>query len=132
MDHAAFQSWLDRYIDAWHSNDAATVGDLFTEDALYRYHPWDEPPVRGREAIVGSWLGPDRDAPDSWKAEYRALAVDGDLGVAVGESRYLTEDRSAVERTYHNVFVCRFADDGRCREFTEYYMLEKAPDDPAP
>lgn len=124
MDHAAFQSWLDRYIDAWRSNDAATVGDLFAEEATYRYHPWDDP-VRGRAAIVADWLGPDRDVPDSWSAEYRALAVDGDLGVAVGESRYLTEDRSAVERTYHNVFVCRFDADGRCSDFTEYFMLEK-------
>lgn len=124
MDHAVFQSWLDRYIEAWRSYDEAAIGDLFSEQATYRYHPWDDP-VRGRAAIVADWVGPDRDEPGSWSAEYRALAIEGDLGVATGESRYLTSDRSAVERTYHNVFVCRFDGDGRCADFTEYFMLEK-------
>jgi len=123
MDRAAFQSWLDRYIEAWRSPDSGAIGDLFSDDATYRYHPWEDP-VRGRDTIVAEWTGPDRDAPDSWTAEYRALAVDGDVAVAVGESRYLTEDRSAVDRTYHNVFVCRFDDAGRCSDFTEYFMLE--------
>lgn len=124
MDHAAFKSWLDRYTDAWQSLDPSAVGDLFTEDATYRYHPWDEP-VRGREAIVADWTGDDRDAPDSWQADYRPLSVEGDLGVAVGESRYLTDDRSAIDKLYHNVFVCRFDADGRCADFTEYFMEEK-------
>jgi hypothetical protein len=124
MDHAGFQSWLDRYIDAWRSLDAQAVGDLFSENARYRYHPWDDP-LLGRAAIVADWLGPDRDAPGSWDAEYRALAVDGHLGIAVGESRYRNEDLSAVERTYHNVFLCRFDGDGRCEDFVEYFMLEQ-------
>jgi ketosteroid isomerase-like protein len=124
MDHAAFKTWLDRYIDAWRSLDSPAISDLFSEDATYRYHPWDDP-VRGRAAIVADWTGEDRDAPGSWEADYRPLTVDGDLGVAVGESRYLTDDRSAVDKTYHNVFVCRFDADGRCADFTEYFMLEK-------
>jgi ketosteroid isomerase-like protein len=124
MDHSAFQAWLDRYIAAWHSGDAAAIGDLFSDDATYRYHPWDEP-VRGRDAIVADWLGPDRDVPDTWRASYRPLALDGDRGVAVGESDYLTDDGSAVDRRYHNVFLCRFDGDGRCSDFIEYFMLEK-------
>jgi ketosteroid isomerase-like protein len=123
MDHAAFQSWLDRYIEAWRSNDASKIGDLFSEQVTYRYHPWDDP-VRGRDAIVRDWLEAP-DPPDSWEASYRPLAIEGDLAIAVGESRYLTEDRSAVEKRYHNVFVCRFDADGRCSDFTEYFMLEK-------
>ena len=27
------------------------------------------------------------------------------------------------EETYHNVYLLRFGPDGRCTEFTEYYML---------
>jgi ketosteroid isomerase-like protein len=126
MDHAAFQSWLRRYIDAWRSNDAATIGDLFAEDATYRYHPWDEP-VRGRDAIVRDWLDAP-DVPDSWEADYRPIALDGEVAIAIGESRYLTDDRSAVDRTYYNVFVCRFDADGRCTDFTEWFMEEKHSD----
>lgn len=42
-------------------------------------------------------------------------------GVAVGVSRYFGSDRASVEREYHNVFLCRFDAEGRCREFTEIY-----------
>jgi ketosteroid isomerase-like protein len=124
MDEARFQSWLDRYLDAWRTYDRDAIGDLFSEDVEYRYHPWDEP-VRGRAAIVEDWLK-DRDEPDSWSAEYRPWLVAGDDSVAVGISRYLAPDRETVEREYHNVFLCRFDADGRCREFTELFL--KRPD----
>ncbi len=48
--------------------------------------------------------------------------IDGDDAVAVGVSRYLSADGVTVEREYHKVFICRFDADGRCSEFTEYYM----------
>jgi hypothetical protein len=44
--------------------------------------------------------------------------VDGDQGVATGVSRY---DNADGKREYHNVFLCRFDADGRCREFTEVF-----------
>jgi hypothetical protein len=120
MDEAAFQRWLDSYVEAWRTYDRDAIGDLFSEDVEYRYHPWDEP-VRGRSDLVENWLE-DRDDPASWTAEYRPWLVAGENAVAVGESRYLTEDRSAVDREYHNVFLCRFDGDGRCREFTELFL----------
>jgi ketosteroid isomerase-like protein len=122
MDKALFQAWLDRYLEAWQSYDATAIGDLFSENVEYRYHPWDDP-VRGREAVVRDWVD-NRDAEGSWRASYRAHSVDGDLAVATGTSDYLTDDRSAVDRTYHNVFLCRFDTDGRCSSFTEYFMQE--------
>ena len=75
----------------------------------------------GRAAVVASWLE-DPDEPGSWQADYEPLAVEGDVFVAHGRTRYLTDDRREVDREFANVFVCRFDDDGRCREFTEYYM----------
>jgi hypothetical protein len=38
-----------------------------------------------------------------------------------------------VDREFANIFVCRFDVDGRCREFTEYYMRQRpevADDEP--
>jgi ketosteroid isomerase-like protein len=124
VDDAAVTRWLTAYVDAWRSYDPGAIGDLFSADAVYRYHPWDEPTpshVRGRDAIVASWLG-DRDAPGSWTAEYRPWLVNGDRAVAVGVSRYLAPDGSTVEREYHNVFLLDFDREGRCREFEELYM----------
>ena len=123
MDEAAFQRWLDAYVEAWRTYDPAAIGELFGEDAEYRYHPWDagENVLVGREAIVAAWLG-DRDEPGSWTAEYRPWLVAGDRAVAVGVSRYLGPDGETVEREYHNVFLCRFDAGGRCSEFTEHFM----------
>ncbi len=121
MDEAGFQRWLDEYVAAWKSYDPDAIGGLFSEDAEYRYHPWDATPVKGRSAIIAGWLE-ERDAPGSWTADYRPWLVAGDRAVAVGVSRYLGEDGETVDREYHNVFLCRFDSDGRCSEFTEHYL----------
>jgi len=123
MDHAAFHSWLARYVDAWRLNDPVAIGDLFSSDVRYAFDPFSEAVV-GRPAVVAAWLA-DPDGPGSWEADYEVLAVDGDAYVAHGRTRYLTDDRSAIDREFANVFVCRFDDDGRCREFTEWYMRRR-------
>lgn len=123
MDEAAAAHWLTTYIDAWRTYDEAAIGALFSEDAVYRSHPWDEgdEAVRGREAIVSNWLE-EPDAADSWTAEYRPWAVDGNRVVAVGATRYLAESPEGVEREFHNVFLLEFDAEGRCTEFTELYL----------
>ena len=123
MDHATFKDWLDRYVDAWRLNDPLAIGDLFSADVRYAYDPFEEAVV-GRAALVASWLT-DPDEDGSWTADYEVLAIDGDIYVAHGRTQYLTDDRSAVDREFANVFVCRFDDEGRCREFTEWYMRRR-------
>jgi ketosteroid isomerase-like protein len=108
------QAWLDAYVEAWRTYDRDAIGRLFADDATYAYHPYDEP-LRGRGAIVASWL----DEPDeagSWEASYRPLLVDGERAVATGQTRY------AEGRVYSNLYVMRFDADGRCAEFVEWYM----------
>jgi uncharacterized protein (TIGR02246 family) len=124
MTNEEVQAWLDRYVAAWRANDPAAVAELFSEDAVYGYRPWDsaEHTVRGRDAIAASWLE-ELDEPGSWEASYQPYAVDGDRAVAIGWSRYAaTGDQP--ERTYHNAYLLRFESDGRCAEFHEFYMLE--------
>ena len=112
------QVWLDRYVEAWRSLDPAAVGDLFSEDASYRWNPFDEP-TRGREAIVRAWV---EEEPDLFDADYRAIATNGDLAVAQGETTYWNPDRSEAIARYSNVFVMRFDAQGRCRDFVEWWM----------
>ncbi len=119
MDRSAFQDWLDRYVAAWKSYDAGQIGDLFSENAEYRYHPQDEPVV-GRDAIVASWLE-DRDETGTYDAHYEPLAIDGDVHVATGTSSYFDAD-GEVRDEYANVYVCRFDSEGRCSSFTEYWI----------
>ena len=79
-------------------------------------------PVVGSRPIADSWVEADRkDAPDSWEAQYTCIAVDGDVAVATGYSKYLTPD-GETQTIYDNCFVMRFAEDGRCASFTEFFM----------
>ena len=120
MNDAMFQTWLDRYVAAWRSGNADEIGALFSDDVVYSHGPF-RVPVRGREAVIADWLR-DPDEPGTWEAEYHPVAVEGDTAVAVGESRYPVEGDS-----YSNVFICRFDADGRCREFSEWWVEKPKP-----
>jgi ketosteroid isomerase-like protein len=124
MNRADVQAWLDRYVEAWRTNDRSAIQSLFSEDATYGYRPWDsdEHTLRGSDAIVSSWLE-EPDAPGSWDAHYEPFAVEDDRAVALGWSRYAASG-DEPERLYHNAYVLEFAPDGRCRSFHEFYMLQ--------
>ncbi len=125
--------WLGRYVEAWKSYDRGQVEALFAEDISYRYHPYDEP-IEGRDAVVESWLGEgehptasDRDEPGTYDAFYRCVAADDDMAVAIGSSSYKERPDGPVVRVYDNCFVMRFDGEGRCREFTEWFMQRPSP-----
>ena len=114
------QRWLDRYVDAWRTYEVEAIGDLFAADATYRYHPYDEEAVVGREAIVADWRD-NQDEPGSWSAHYEPWAIEADRAVAIGQSRYTNPDGS-LRTLFFNTWLLRFDDDGRCVEFVESYM----------
>ena len=133
MDRDAVDRWLADYVAAWKTYDRDQISALFAEECEYRYHPYDEP-VRGRGAIVAAWLGEseveeasERDPEGTYDADYRAVAVDGDVAVATGTSTYTTEPGGPLKVRYHNCFVIRFDAEGRCSEFTEWFMEEPKP-----
>jgi hypothetical protein len=119
-----FAAWLEGYVAAWRSNDAADIGRLFSLDVTYGYRAGTEV-VKGRDALVASWLD-DPDDPSSWVAHSEPLAVDGEVHVAIGWSRYLQPDGSLREE-FSNLFVCRFDGAGQCSEFTEWWMRVGPP-----
>jgi hypothetical protein len=83
--------------------------------------------------VVASWLGEgddedsSRDEPGTYEAFYRVVAADDDMAVAIGSSTYYSEPGGAVDRVYDNCFVMRFDSEGRCREFTEWFMERPSP-----
>lgn len=128
MERATVDKWLRHYVEAWKSNDRDQIEALFSDDIEYRYHPYDEP-IRGRPAVVESWLGEGDhegastpDPPGTYDATYTCVAVDGDVAVATGATTYLIEPGGPVEKIYDNCYVMRFDDSGRCREFTEWFI----------
>jgi ketosteroid isomerase-like protein len=128
LESADVSRWLSDYVQAWKSYDREAIAALFSDDVRYRYHPSDHP-VEGRRAVVESWLGEgahegasERDADGTYDASYEPVAVDGEVAVATGSSTYTKEPGGPVDRIYDNCFVIRFDGDGRCREFTEWFM----------
>jgi ketosteroid isomerase-like protein len=132
MDRADVARWLDEYVEAWKTYDRDRIAALFTDDIEYRYHPYDDP-VRGRDAVVESWLGEGehegastRDPEGTYEASYSPVAVDGDVAVAIGSSTYFERPGGPVEKVYDNCYMMRFDDQGRCSEFTEWFIKRPA------
>lgn len=121
MDRKQVQEWLDKYVEAWQTYEPEQIRDLFSEDALYFYSPWDEDShLRGREAIVADWLRRP-DAAGAWEARYVPVAVEDNVAVAQGRTSYHRSD-GTVDRQFDNIFVMHFDDEGRCTRFTEWFM----------
>lgn len=124
------QGWLQAYNRAWETYDPGDIAPLFSEDAEYRWHPADDP-ERGRDTIVDAWLNPggnasSRDPQGTYRAEMEPFAVDGNRAVAVGTCTYWKDaSRTEVDRIYYNNWLLEFDDDGRCRSFTEYWMVPR-------
>ena len=104
------QAWLDAYVAAWRSYERDEILALFA-DASRTLPPVREP-LRGAEAVAGSWLG-EQDAPGTWEAEYAPVLIAGDEVIATGETRYTDG------QVFSNLWQLTFAPDGRCSRFVE-------------
>jgi len=114
-DHAAVRAWVDAYERAWRTPGIATLAALFTDDATYSMDPYDES-VQGLDAIGALWdrerVGP----VEPFTMSSDVVAVDGDTGVVRVEVAYHDER----QQEYRDLWIIRFADDGRCRAFEEW------------
>jgi ketosteroid isomerase-like protein len=124
MKRAVVVDWLKAYMHAWETYSPDAIGNLFTHDATYSFHPYDAPVV-GRQAIVDAWLK-DQDAPGTFTANYAPLAIAGDVAVVNGRSTYFRDpSRSELTKEWDNLFVIEFDGDGRCRSFREWYVAPR-------
>ncbi|MBX3098018.1 MAG: nuclear transport factor 2 family protein [Salinibacterium sp.] len=110
-------TWVALYRKAWESNLPDDIRAPFTEDAVYRGHPSDAG-WAGHEAIVSGWLA-SQDAPGTTTFEWHPVAIDGDTAVVRCVTVY---PEGAKGGTYDNLWVIRFAEDGRATEYTDWYI----------
>lgn len=111
--------WMDRYLEAWDSNDPAHIAALFTEDAVYDPQTADGP-WQGVREIVEAWIAID-DTPGNWEFEWTPLVETDDVAVITGHTRYLDPPAS-----YRNLWVILWdPDKGLCRDFTEWWIDEE-------
>lgn len=115
---------MQGYLRAWKSDAPDDIAALFTEDAAYSPYPWprDREPWTGRDGIVEQWIGRG-DSKIRWRFEHEIVAVDGDTAVIKGWTDYDREPgQAAWDEQYANIWIIRFAPDGRAREFAEYWV----------
>ncbi|MDN3357396.1 nuclear transport factor 2 family protein [Actinomadura sp. DC4] len=123
MDKEQVATWIAGYERAWRSPGTETLAEVFTKDATYLQGPFDAPLV-GLPAIAEMW-DEERTGPDeAFEMNSEIVAVDGDTAVARVEVTYGEPDHEE----FTDLWIIRFADDGRCRSFEEWWF---SPDGPA-
>ncbi|HEV3474513.1 MAG TPA: nuclear transport factor 2 family protein [Actinomycetota bacterium] len=114
LTRAVVEAWLERYVRAWDSNDPADITALFTDDARYFTAPHRDPWV-GPDTIAAKWIRR-KDEPGTWTFRSEILGVDGDLAFVRGWTTYMNDP------DYSNLWVIRLDGNGKCSEFTEWWM----------
>ena len=112
MNRDEVMRWVAGYERAWQNGDVDAVADLFTEDAHYRPSPYDEAEV-GHAAIRAFWL---EDEGQTFTVRAEPVAVDGRDAVVRLEVHYGDPTR----QEYRDLWVLRFAPDGRVEDFEEW------------
>lgn len=121
VDRAMVDRWVARYEDAWRSEGTDRLAELFTDDVTYLASPWREP-IHGLVALGGFWEA-ERDGPDEvFTMSPAVVAVDGMTAVVRVEVDY---ERG---HPWRDLWVLRFAEDGRLAAFEEWPFAPDTPD----
>jgi ketosteroid isomerase-like protein len=111
------ERWIARYEDAWRSGDAEAAAALFTEDCVFRSHPF-RGPEDAREYTLRVFADEEEVEP-----RFGEPVVEGDRA-AVEYWAAMKED--ALDLTLAGCLVFRLAPDGRCSELRDVWTT--APD----
>ena len=114
LDRRRVAGWIADYERAWRSPGTEALAQIFTEDAAYSRGPYE--PLREGIAEIEERWEEEREGPDEpFTMTSEIVAVDGDTAVARVEIAY---GRSGNE--YRDLWVMRFAGDGRVRAYEEW------------
>jgi ketosteroid isomerase-like protein len=120
--------WVAAYERAWRAAGTDTLPDLFTADAVYLTTPYADP-LRGLRAIARFW-DEEREGPDeAFTMRWSHVAASDDTAVVRVEVTY----GEPVRQEYVDLWVIRYGEDGRCREFEEWPFWPghgRGPNDP--
>lgn len=122
MDRQQVVDWVAAYERAWRTPGTDTLGSIFTESASYLRAPYAKP-VRGLAAIAEMWEE-ERDGPaEIFELTSSIVAVEGDTAVVRAEVSY----GPPTNQDFRDLWILRFAEDGRCYEFEEWPFAPPKP-----
>lgn len=120
--HAEVERWIAAYERAWRASGVeGLAAELFTPDATYSTGPYEET-LRGREAIGVMWEQ-ERSSGEEFEMSASLVAVEAPVAVARIEVRY----HRPREQSYRDLWIMRFASDGRCEAFEEWPFWPELP-----
>jgi ketosteroid isomerase-like protein len=99
------ERWIARYEDVWRSGDAEAAASLFTEDCVFRSHPFRE--TEDARAYTRRVFADEEEV----EPHFGEPVVEGDRA-AVEYWAAMRED--ALDLTLAGCLMMRFAPDGRC------------------
>jgi ketosteroid isomerase-like protein len=121
VDRDQVTRWLAAYEAAWRAAGTEALDGIFAPDARYWQGPYEEP-VRGLPAIARMWEA-ERDGPgEVFEMISEIVAVEDATAVVRAEVRY----GDPVTQEWRDLWIIRFAPDGRCTSFEEWPFAPKA------
>jgi hypothetical protein len=115
MDRRAVEGWVDRYELCWRTPGTDQLAGLFLPGATYLPSPWARP-LDGLEEIAEFWESEREGVDEEFTMSSDVVAVDGDTAVV----RIFVEYGPAGAGRWRDLWVLRFAPDGRCSSFEEW------------
>ncbi|EEP73680.1 hypothetical protein MCAG_04007 [Micromonospora sp. ATCC 39149] len=122
MDRKQVTDWIAAYERAWRTPGTEVLATIFAAQASYLQGPYQEA-IIGLPAIARMWEN-ERDGPDEvFHMTSEVVAVEGDTAVARVEVRY----GDPTDQEYRDLWILRFAGDGRCNSFEEWPFRPPQP-----
>jgi ketosteroid isomerase-like protein len=123
MEREAVEQWVADYKRLWRTPGTDRLADLFLPDATYLPSPWAQP-IKGLGEIARFWDAEREGADEEFTMSSDIVAVEGGTAVV----RVFVEYGAPENGRWRDLWVMRFAEDGRCSSFEEWPFTPGQPD----
>lgn len=113
-----FKKWLEDYGKYWENKEPDEFGLLFSDDAIYKWTPFDTP-LRGRTQIIQE-VTRAISTQSEIDFHYEVLSFDGIVGLAHWTC-HVTRTISGRRFTLDGILAVGFDDEGKCNDFKEWW-----------
>ena len=123
MDRTAVERWVAAYERLWRTPGTALLAEIFVPDASYLPSPWAQP-LESLDAIAAFWEAERRGADEKFEMSSDVVAVDDATAVV----RVFVTYGNPGSKPWRDLWLLRFAADGRCSSFEEWPFAPGQPD----
>ncbi len=115
VDRADVARWVGEYERAWRTPGTEPLVDLFTTDVSYLPSPWATA-IHGLDAVAAFWKAERKGPDEEFAMSSEVVAIDGTTAVV----RVAVDYGEPLFARWRDLWVLRFAGDGRCAAFEEW------------